>query len=370
MRIIYLVIFSLILQSCDKSTSHIENDVKAIDNLVFERELRLKLDNETSSYSLNMIHYDRFNDEILLLPQGVNAIKRFSPDTGELLGQISLDTQGPNGIGKVGVLNYIIESLSADELVLYAADYGAFNIINRSGKLIKKIRLKDHAKVLPYIDHFSKIIVKDERIYFYNNGGFFDEEDGSYYELDFENESLKPLNINYTSKMDPGYHISLYQEVTNTLSLNGEIITHFPLNDTLYFWKDGVAIKKHLDFWPSAGQDFPESKTEYNEKAEKWGEMVYRASFRYFYNIRVMPEASSYLLVGNMGDELLESGGKKSNGSVVFVLDKNFQPIAKSFRESDFYQYHLVRGNTVLLASLKKLKSEDELVFDVLTLPK
>ena len=142
------------------------------------------------------------------------------------------------------------------------------------------------------------------------------------------------------------------------------------LNDTLFIWKDGRQITKYLDFWPSKGQDFPESKTEYNEKAEKWGEMVYRGSFRYFYNIRVMPEASSYLVVGNVGDELLENGEKKSNGSVVFVLDKNFQPIAKSFRESDFYQYHLVRGNTVLLASLKKLKSEDELVFDVLALPK
>ncbi|GAB2627698.1 DUF4221 family protein [Belliella aquatica] len=370
MRFIYLVIFSCFIQSCGKSTGQFDGDVSFIDDLVFEQELRLKLDDETSSYNLNMIHYDRFNDEILILPQGVNAIKRFSPETGEMLGQILLDVQGPNGVGKVRALNYVLEARSANELILYSSDQGTFSLINRFGKVLKRIRLKDYAKVLPYIDHFSKILVRDGLVYFYNNGGTFDPEDGSYYKVDFDKEELKPLNMNYTSVMDPGYHIPLYYELTNTLSLNGEIITHFPLNDTLYFWKDGAEAKKYLDFWPSAGQDFPKSKMEYEELSGKWGELVYHGSFRYFYNIRVMPEASSYLVVGNVGDELLENGEKKSNGSVVFILDKNFQPIAKSFRESDFYQYHLVRGNTVLLASLKKLKSEDELVFDVLALPK
>ncbi len=364
---LYLIIFIFFLSCSSKSTYENESQIE-ITRLEQIGELKLILDQEVSSMNLNFLIYDEFVDEILIIPSELNKIKRFAAETGEFFGDIILEKEGPNGVGNVDVYNFIVQPLSQDILLLAAKWHETLYFLNRNGDVIKKLRLEDLNIESSFLNHFSKIMYQDSILILPTLDALKEDQfDFIYYEIDLKSKKKKEIvpisnDINKLSIIlnDP-------YERSNTLGGNGALITLFPFRDSLLIWEDGQSKLIPLNTGVLKRNIYPNNIGSYWQKVEEYGELSYRETFSKLKNISYVPHKDQYILNYDIGEPI---SGENKYLSGIIILDKDFKTLAHMVREMDFSQYFLVRKDQILVASFTKTKSEDELVFDVLALPK
>lgn len=364
---LYLIIFIFFLSCSSKSTY--ENDsqieITELENL---GELKLILDGEVSSMLLNFIVYDEYVDEILIIPSGVNKIKRFSAETGELLGDIFLESEGPNGVGSVGVYNFVVQPISKDKLLLAAKWHETLYFLNRKGEVIEKFRLEDLNIESSFLNHFSKIIYQDSLLILPTLDALKEGElDFIYYEIDLNSRKKKEIVLISNHFNEFSVRLNDPFERSNTLGGNGALITLFPFRDSLLVWRDGRSKIIPIQTGALKANIYPKNIDAYWQKLGEYGELSYKETFSKLKNISYVPYNDQYILNYDIGEPI---SSEKKYPSGIIILDKDFKILAHVVREMGFSQYFLVRKDQILVASATKTKSEAELVFDVLALPK
>lgn len=367
MKLTFFLCFISIL-FCNCSNSRIETvEIGELENVRLIRELKLDLDNEVSSLNLNFIAFDQYNDEILILPANVNKIKRYSPATGGFLGEIKLEKEGPNGVGGVSMFNFSIQPISKELILLYADWHEVLYIVNRSGQIQRKIKLKDYEGELAIVNHFSKIIYNKNELLIPTVSGLQNGENKYlYYKIDLLKNKLAKLIPAPAAHMETASNLFEVYERSNTMGNNGELLTLFPYVDSIYVWSKEKSYSIPLNSGILDENIYPKNLDIYKQKIDEFGELDYRETFSKFLNITYIPSKEQYMINYIVGEKNIDS---KKYPIGLLILDKEFKIIAQTERDKDFSQYFLVRDDQILIGNLGKTKSEDELIFDVLALP-
>lgn len=343
----------------------IEGNVK----LKHEGELKLTFDHETSAYAYNVYRYDKFYNELLLLPQGVNKLKRHSPDTGELLGEIILEASGPNGIGVVDAANFMFEVIGKDSLLLYSDWNKRLILVNRNGEVLHKVNLHESNELSANATPFTKILYHEGKVTLFTYDNI--RTDGSFnYEIDFNKKGNgRGTNFSY-NKENLGkaevFKENKFFEPGRTLNKEGELMVVFPFVDTIYTWSKNEIIKKGFTSGFKEKNRYPKSDSEFNSMKDKYGKREYLSSFTYNYNIEYFSDLGVTLVFSiepiPLGTKLGIMHEAKRYYRILF-FDNQLNMIGQDLVRAELNIATFFDEKYLYLASTENNFSEDELIY-------
>lgn len=335
--------------------------------LKYEGELKLNFDNETSAFAYNIYRYDKYNDELLILPQGVNKLKRHSTDTGEFLGEIILETSGPNGIGRVDAANYMFEVIGKDSLLLYSDWNSRLILVNRLGEVKDKFNLTDAGKNTAKVNYVTKILYQEGKVSLFTYDNLRSDESFNYLiDLKDKDNGIKqyfPYNKENLKKADILKN-TLFFDPARTLNKNGDLMVVFPFIDTIYTWRENKIIKKGFTTRFERKNKFPKNELEFNAKIYEYGEREYLNSFAYNSNIEFLSELGVILVFSTEGKPLgtdLGTDNKSKRFKNITFFDNHLNIIGQDYARAEFDLATFFDGKYLYLASTENNLSEDEL---------
>lgn len=380
----------LILISCGKKqlrgNEYRENNSVNYNNkieLEVGKQLNLEMDplmryltNSISSYIANG------NEIISYLDSDNQTILTFNSDSGELLDKITLEIEGPNGLGNIGYVSAHYHH-SPDSIFLYNRQTSPLYLINSSGEIIQKYKVTDYSGTTNFPVPNSSTM---SPIHFWKNNLLLScgiqnyEQDfigyPSLLKLDLKNGQIDYLST--LPKIYAGAFWGAYFKYDPSITLNSdneEVIISYPIDHNVYVVnlingkeeKHFVGSEYFREIAPY--QDDPKFFTTRNpnERDEKenvhafstseYRGIIYDHWRNLFYRIALIRPSKDRVL-----------GGDKKFSFSIIVFDKDFQKIGETPFTTDTYDpssIFLTRDGLAIFRKDLYFQNEDILVFDV-----
>lgn len=244
----FLLLAIIVLASCTKKNSSEVNDknytnYNKLVELTSKELIELELDSVTG-FSHRSTSLDQFNDQefISFINIQQSSVYIYSVEKPDSVRVISLEREGPNGVGRLSIAAH--RMISKDSLLLFNTWSGKLFLINPSGSIIKKIDLIDYKSTVkepnPEPSTMKPIIYYDNKVIM---SGSFDSYLTNYSEsyttlwYDLKTNERKII-IPLPEKYNEGYWGDQfkYNPSLGFNTLTEEILANFPIDPNIHIY--------------------------------------------------------------------------------------------------------------------------------------
>lgn len=388
-RLIYLFLFILI--SCDQKVEDISNyqekngrDYTKIFEFDTVKQLKFKLE-PPIRYSTNSISSSIIDGEEIIsyLDSDNQSILTFSSNSGELLKNIPLEIEGPNGVGNIGYISAHYY-LNNDSIFLYNRQVSPLYLINSKGEIRRKYKVTDYSGASNFPVPNSSTM---SPIHFWNNSLLFSCGIQNY-EEDFTGyPSLLQLDLNdgeidYLSTFPEIYSKAFwgaYFKYDPSIALNTrkkEVIISYPIDHNVHVFNLESGLVKQYYVGSEFFEEIPpykndpsfflkrnpserdENETNHAFSSSEYRGIIYDEWRELFYRVALIRPSI----------ETVISGDRRFSFSII-IFNENYEKVGETKLPNDKYDPSSIFLTREGLAVFRKdlySENEDMLVFDVL----
>jgi hypothetical protein len=388
-RLIYLFLFILI--SCDQKVEDISNyqekngrDYTKIFEFDIVKQLKFKLE-PPMRYSTNSISSSIIDGEEIIsyLDSDNQSILTFSSKSGELLKNIPLEIEGPNGVGNIGYISAHYY-LNNDSIFLYNRQVSPLYLINSKGEIRRKYKVTDYSGASNFPVPNSSTM---SPIHFWNNSLLFSCGIQNY-EDDFTGyPSLLQLDLNdgeidYLSTFPEIYSKAFwgaYFKYDPSIALNTrkkEVIISYPIDHNIHVFNLESGLVKQYYVGSEFFEEIPpykndpsfflkrnpserdENETNHAFSTSEYRGIIYDEWRELFYRVALIRPSI----------ETVISGDRRFSFSII-IFNENYEKVGETKLPNDKYDpssIFLTRDGLAVFRKDLYSKNEDILVFDVL----
>lgn len=381
-------LFIFISYSCDSKKSYHVSDRNESDLLIFKKEVRLKIDSLTSNSSRSIKYVDVGGKEYLYQLNKVNnSIEIFNLREGEWVSRLTLDTDGPDGVGNV---SYMLPISSDSILVL--SDLQRLYLVDSLGKVLNKYGpfYDRNTQIGYYLLAVSEVspVYADGKVYFATTNGYDVYQPPSItnslssqeniLELDLETKEYRALS-GYPSHLEEAtglypdhYYTVRYIEHVKNFNDSSFFVLSYPSSETIIV-TDFRTYEREVYAGSSAlgnvkplynAKDLRKLSSE--EEAKDLATTHSYQNIRYdrfrglFYRVVELP----YTDLEYMRSKDATMGIKKWG---MIILDTEFNVIGEVIMNSELLAgaFLIVKEGILIYNFEKNTSSEDSLVYDL-----
>lgn len=388
-RLIYLFLFILI--SCDQKVEDISNyqekngrDYTKIFEFDTVKQLKFKLE-PPMRYSTNSISSSIIDGEEIIsyLDSDNQSILTFSSNSGELLKNIPLEIEGPNGVGNIGYISAHYY-LNNDSIFLYNRQVSPLYLINSKGEIRSKYKVTDYSGASNFPVPNSSTM---SPIHFWNNSLLFSCGIQNY-EEDFTGyPSLLQLDLNdgeidYLSTFPEIYSKAFwgaYFKYDPSIALNTrkkEVIISYPIDHNVHVFNLESGLVKQYYVGSEFFEEIPpykndpsfflkrnpserdENETNHAFSSSEYRGIIYDEWRELFYRVALIRPSI----------ETVISGDRRFSFSII-IFNENYEKVGETKLPNDKYDpssIFLTRDGLAVFRKDLYSENEDMLVFDVL----
>jgi hypothetical protein len=388
-RLIYLFLFILI--SCDQKVEDISNyqekngrDYTKIFEFDIVKQLKFKLE-PPMRYSTNSISSSIIDGEEIIsyLDSDNQSILTFSSKSGELLKNIPLEIEGPNGVGNIGYISAHYY-LNNDSIFLYNRQVSPLYLINSKGEIRRKYKVTDYSGASNFPVPNSSTM---SPIHFWNNSLLFSCGIQNY-EDDFTGyPSLLQLDLNdgeidYLSTFPEIYSKAFwgaYFKYDPSIALNTrkkEVIISYPIDHNIHVFNLESGLVKQYYVGSEFFEEIPpykndpsfflkrnpserdENETNHAFSTSEYRGIIYDEWRELFYRVALIRPSI----------ETVISGDRRFSFSII-IFNENYEKVGETKLPNDKYDPSSIFLTMDGLAIFRKdlySDNEDVLAFDIL----
>jgi hypothetical protein len=388
-RLIYL--FLIILVSCNQkgenATYYQEKNARIYTKkLEFDvvKQLNLKLE-PSMRYMTNSISSSIIDGEEIIsyLDSDNQTVLSFSSNSGELLGRIPLEIEGPNGVGNIGYISAHYFH-SNDSIFLFNRQTSPLYLLNREGKVIKKYKVTDYSGTSNFPVPNSSTM---SPIHFWKNSLLLSCGIQNY-EEDFTGyPSLLQLDLNdgeidYITTFPEIYSKAFwgaYFKYDPSISLNTskeEVIISYPVDHNVHVFNLESGLVKQYFIGSEFFEEIPpykrdpsffltrnpnerdENETNHAFSSSEYRGIIHDERRKLFYRVALIRPSI----------ETVISGDRRFSFSII-IFNENFEKVGETKLPTDKYDPSSIFLTMDGLAIFRKdlySDNEDVLAFDIL----